>query len=67
MVTILPFTFAPTHLHPTCVCTINAKSSAVAPTGSSIISPLGEKVKTVPLSISPVTPSIKSSVESDSF
>ena len=38
---ILLFTFAPTHLLPTFVCTLYAKSIGVAPAGSSTTSPFG--------------------------
>ena len=39
--TILPFTFAPTHLYPTAECILKAKSRGVEPAGSSTTSPCG--------------------------
>ena len=40
-----PFTFAPCVCSPTSVCTANAKSSGVAPSGSSTTSPVGVRTK----------------------
>ncbi len=57
--TILPFTFAPTHLHPIAEWILNAKSSGVEPAGSSITSPFGVKTNTCwqrdPFSVFPGT------------
>ena len=44
--TNFPFTFAPTHLSPTSVCTEYAKSTGVDPDGSAITLPFGVKTKT---------------------
>ena len=46
MGTILPLTLAPTHLQPTAVWTLNAKSRGVDPAGSSITSPFGVNTNT---------------------
>ena len=40
-----PFTFAPWQCSPTSVCTAKAKSIGVAPSGSSITSPVGVRTK----------------------
>ena len=46
MVTILPLTLAPTHLHPMAECILKAKSSGVEPADSSMTSPFGVNTNT---------------------
>ena len=67
IVTILPFTLAPTHLQPICVCILKAKSRGVAPAGNSMTSPLGVKTNTCLVKRSILRVSINSLESTTSF